>query len=123
MRAESEGLPLSQSQLKWHVTNGTLRDASPKTDENGEGSAIFSTTDLVQGIVEVTAEKMGYKQATTDVIFTVSLPIDNNMPGPELFGIFPVRLVFLAVVLILVGYVGMKLFQPLRRNLSGFRQW
>lgn len=121
VRAESQGLPLAQSQLNWHVTNGTLRNASLRTDENGEGSALFLATDLAEGLVEVTAEKMGYEPAATEVTVSVVAPIDPNKPGPKLLGI-PVRYLFLTFVVALVGYVGPRVYRPLGRKLSAFRR-
>ncbi len=114
IQVRSSGSPLTQASLTWTATNGILSDATPETDENGEGRAVFSAREPGDGVVEVVVTKVGYEDAKARTTIAVVAPVETSNPPPKLFGI-PVLYLFLAIPIVLLGYVLYKFFPAVKR--------
>jgi len=87
VRAQSSGNPLSDASLNWSATGGDLSNASDKTNENGEGSALFTAMEVGDATVEVVLSRAGYEEASTQISVAVVVAGETDESGPRLIGI------------------------------------
>lgn len=63
----SQGRPLPDARLTWSSTQGTLHDASERTDESGTGLARYRAATPNDGNVRVTVDMVGFQSASANV--------------------------------------------------------
>ncbi|MEE9198674.1 MAG: hypothetical protein V3U26_02630 [Dehalococcoidia bacterium] len=112
---QSGGSPLAQAGLIWTVTGGTLSDATPVTDGNGEGRAVFVAVEPGDGMVQVAVTKAGYQEASTQADIAVVAASETGSSSPKLFGI-PVWILFVILFLALLGYLGYRFYPTIKRR-------
>ena len=112
-RVLSSGNPLPQAKLAWTATNGTLSDTTLETDENGEGQAVFVARDPGDGIIEITATKVGFEESRAQANVAVVAAIEPDKSSPRVLGI-PAWFLFLAIPAGLLGYLLYKFLPPFK---------
>ena len=104
--------PLPGATLNWSATNGRMTDRASLTDDNGIGLATFIAGDPGDGVVRVTATKLGFRDATAEATISV---VSSNVGGGGSSGVFgnPIFYVILVIVVLGVLYLIFKRFVTL----------